>query len=643
MQPHPTKPCTYAPPTEFAEKARWRPGKEFDALYADAAKDPEKFWAAMATAVDWERPWSKVLEWNAPDAKWFVGARVNASVQCLDRHLSSRGDKTAIVFEAEDGTVRELTYRELARETCRLANALEALGAKAGDTAAIYMPLVPEAVVAMLACARLGVTHSVIFAGFSAHAVRDRVVDANSRFVLTADVGYRKGEALPLVQTVAEAVEGVHCVERVVVLRRTTDPLPASLGARAVDWGTVTASQPDRHLPRAFDAEHPLFILYTSGTTGKPKGIVHSTGGYLVGAITTTKYVFDLRDDDRYWCTADIGWITGHTYVVYGVLGLGGTVLLYEGNLMYPSAERFWSMIDRHRVTILYTAPTAIRGFMRLGDDGPAKFRFDSLRLLGSVGEPINPEAWAWYHRVVGRGRCPIVDTWWQTETGAHMITPIPGVTPLKPGSATRPFPGILADVVDDEGRSCPPNVSGYLVVRGPWPSMLRGIHGDRARFVETYWSQFPGMYFTGDGAYRDDEGYFWISGRIDDVLNVSGHRLGTAEIESALVSHPSVAEAAAVGRPDELKGQAVVAFVIPKEAALANADWKALEEELKRHVAKEIGAIARPDAIHFTKQLPKTRSGKILRRLLKNLAAGQTGGGDTTTLENATLVELLN
>ena len=625
------------PPPEGFSKAAWQgDSASYQKLWSSSQEDPIGFWQTAAENIHWFQKWQKVLQWDEPFSKWFVGARTNAAYNCLDRHLEKHGDKTALLFEGEDGKVDTWTYRRLHSEVCRLSNVIEKdLKLKAGDTATIYLPLMPEAIVAMLACARVGVVHSVIFAGFAAHAIRDRVLDAESKVIFTTDIGYRRGQILELKQTVDAAVTETPCVKSVVVLRRRDT---TKLGPKDLDWKDLLSRQTPEHTAQPFDAEQPLFYLYTSGTTGKPKGIVHTTGGYLVGTATTAKWVFDLKPDDIYWCTADIGWITGHSYVVYGLLANAATCLIYEGNLMYPDAGRIWEIIDKHKATILYTAPTAIRSFMRAGDAVPAKYSLKSLRLLGTVGEPINPEAWMWYHTQIGKGRCPIVDTWWQTETGAILISALPGVTSLKPGSATRPFPGIKADIVDEKGNSCGPNEGGYLVIRHPWPSMLRTIHKDPNRFKETYWNKFKGLYFTGDGAHKDQDGYFWIKGRVDDVINVSGHRLGTMEIESALVSHPSVAEAAVVGRPDELKGQSIVAFVTPRDGS----DLKDLQKKLKDHVVQEIGSIARPDEIKFTKTLPKTRSGKIMRRLLKDLAAGKEITGDTTTLENPGLVEFI-
>ncbi len=630
----------FKPSDNFAKNAGMGDPIAFEKIRQSAEKDPVGFWTEQAHNLHWFKKWDKAFEWNEPFAKWFTGGKINASYNCLDRHLGTPTEnKLAIIWEGEDGEVVNLTYKQLHTKVCELANVFETqLGLKTGDTAAIYLPLVPEAVIAMLACARIGVAHSVIFAGFASHAIRDRVNDADSKLIITADIGYRKGQTLHLLEIVREAVKETPCVKNVLVLKRKKE---TALNGKEVDWTNATAQASKTHQAKELDAEQPLFFLYTSGTTGKPKGIVHTTGGYLVGTNLTARWVFDLKPSDVYWCTADIGWVTGHSYVVYGILSNGMTSLLYEGNLVHPHPGRIWELVDKHKVTILYTAPTAIRSFMRLGDDLPKKYKLDSLRLLGSVGEPINPEAWMWYYTLIGKERCPIVDTWWQTETGAIMISAVPGVTTLKPGSATKPFPGILADVVTEEGVSCKPNEGGYLVIKHPWPSMLRAIHKDPERFKETYWSKYKGMYFAGDGAQKDKDGYFWIMGRVDDVLNVSGHRLGTTEIESALVSHPQVAEAAVVGRPDDLKGQAVVAFVTPR-AIDDKVDMKDLAKRLKEHVVKEIGAIARPDDIKFTKSLPKTRSGKIMRRLLKDLAAGKQITGDTTTLENPGLVELI-
>ncbi len=630
---------TFSPSKSFTEQAHINDSDSYQKIWEESQKYPERFWEKEALSLDWHEKWHTTHEWKEPFSKWFLGGKINVSYNCLDRHLPERKDKLAFIWEGEDGSVRKFTYQDLYEEVSQLANAMEKeLHLKAGDTAAIYMPLIPEAIIAMLACARIGVAHSIVFAGFSATSLKDRIQDAESKVVFTADIGYRRGQVLDLIKTVREATAECPSVVKTVLLRR--DSL-TSLAGNEIDWKILTTNQSRQHTAEAFDSEHPLFYLYTSGTTGKPKGIVHSSGGYLVGISVTAKWVFDLKEEDIYWCTADIGWITGHSYVVYGLLSNGATSVIYEGGPLHPHPGRVWEIIDKHQITILYTAPTAIRAFMRAGDEYPQKYRLDSLRLLGSVGEPINPEAWIWYHQQIGKGRCPIVDTWWQTETGSILIAPIPGVTILKPGSATKPFPGIVADIVNEEGNSCAANEGGYLIIRHPWPSMLRTIHKNPERFKEQYWSKFKGMYFTGDGAHRDEQGYFWIKGRVDDVINVSGHRLGTMEIESALVSHPRVAEAAVVGRPDELKGQSIVAFVIPRDSG-EKINTQSLQQELKTHVAKEIGSLARPDEIIFTKILPKTRSGKIMRRFLKDLASGKEISGDTTTLENPGLIELI-
>jgi acetyl-CoA synthetase len=629
----------FPPPPEFQKKAHIKSLDEYRALYKRSVEDPEGFWAEQAATLEWTRKWDRVLEWNAPFAKWFVNGALNLSENCLDRHVAGpRKDKTAIIWEGEPGEVRRLTYAELLKEVCRFANVLKGLGVKKGDRVGIYMPMIPEAAVAMLACTRIGATHSVVFGGFSAEAVRDRMNDAEARLIVTADGGYRRGAVVPLKANVDAALAACPTVKHVVVVKRTGQEVPMQAG-RDVWWHEQVEKASAECAPEALDSEHPLFILYTSGTTGKPKGVVHSTGGYLLQVALTTKYVFDLQDEDVYWCTADIGWVTGHSYVVYGPLCIGATTLMYEGAPNHPGPDRFWSIVERHQATIFYTAPTAIRAFLRWGDQWPKKHDLTSLRLLGTVGEPINPEAWMWYRRVIGGERCPIVDTWWQTETGAIMITPLPGAIPTKPGSGTLPFFGVVAEVVDKDGQPVPANVGGYLVIQKPWPSMLRTIYGDPERYVEQYWKRFPGIYFTGDGARRDQDGYFWIMGRVDDVINVAGHRLGTMEIESALVSHPKVAEAAVVGRPDELKGSALVCFVTPRSGSTAD---EALRTELKGHVVKEIGALARPDDIRFTEALPKTRSGKIMRRLLRDIAAGKATVGDTTTLEDYSVLAKL-
>jgi acetyl-CoA synthetase len=574
-----------------------------------------------------------------PHAKWFESGQLNVAENCLDRHLTSgRANKAALIFEGEPGDVRTLTYRQLHQEVCKAANALVELGLKKGDRVAIYLPMVPEAAIAMLACARLGVIHTVIFGGFSSEAIKDRVNDCQARVIITADGGWRRGKIVELKSNVDRALAGTPSVEHVIVLKRTGQEV-AMTADRDLWWHEVVASKSPLHKAAAFGAEHPLYILYTSGSTGKPKGVLHSSAGYLLGVTLTMKYVFDLKEDDVYFCTADVGWVTGHSYVVYGPLSSGATVLMYEGAPNHPEPDRFWDLIDRHHATILYTAPTAIRAFMRWGEEYVKRHRLDSLRLLGSVGEPINPEAWRWYHTVIGKKRCPIVDTWWQTETGMIMVTPLPGVTPLKPGSCAVPFFGVVPKVLDEQGRDVPRGSGGRLFLAKPWPSMLRTLWGDDARFKKQYWSELPGYYFAGDGARFDKDGYLWVVGRIDDVLNVSGHRIGTAEVESAIVSHHSVAEAAVVGRPDEMKGQALVCFVTLKNGVTASA---ALKEEIRAHVAKEIGSLARPDDVRFAAGLPKTRSGKIMRRILKEIASGGAVKGDITTLEDFSVVATL-
>jgi acetyl-CoA synthetase len=630
----------FKPSAEFKGQANLGSFAKYRKLYAESVNAPEKFWARQAREnLLWRRPFKQVLQWKLPHSKWFTGGYLNVAENCLDRHLGThRENKAAIIFEGEPGDVRTLTYRQLHREVCKFANGLESLGLKRGDRAAIYLPMVPEAAVAMLACARLGVVHTVIFGGFSSEAIKDRVNDCQAKLIITADGGWRRGRVIELKASVDRAVPNTPTVQHVVVLKRCGNEIAMTEG-RDLWWHELMARASATHRARAHESETPLFILYTSGSTGKPKGVLHTTAGYLLGVTLTMKYVFDLKDTDIYWCTADIGWVTGHSYVVYGPLANGATVFMYEGAPNHPEPDRFWDIIDRHGVTIFYTAPTAIRAFMRWGDEFVKRHHLSSLRLLGTVGEPINPEAWMWYHRTIGRKRCPIVDTWWQTETGAIMVTPLPGVTPTKPGSATLPFFGVVAKVVDEAGAEVPRNTGGRFVITRPWPSMLRTLWGDDERFKRQYWSELPGMYFTGDGARQDQDGYFWIVGRIDDVLNVAGHRIGTAEVESALVSHPSVAEAAVVGRPDDLKGQALVAFVTVKSGIQPN---DALKEELRNHVAKEIGSLAKPDNIRFAAGLPKTRSGKIMRRILKEIAAGGTVKGDTTTLEDFSVVATL-
>ena len=628
---------SFPPPAEFAKLAHVKSAAEYEAMYARAAADPEGFWAEIAGALSWAAPWTQVLDWKLPDAKWFVGGTLNAAVNCVDRHAASwRKNKAAIIFEGEPGDTRVLTYGQLHREVCKAANALTALGVKSGDFVAIYLPMIPEAAIAMLACARIGAPHTVVFGGFSAEALRDRVADAKAKVVITADGGWRRGAIVPLKDNVDKAVEG-SAVAQVLVVRRCGNPI--AWNARDVWWHEAVETASPRHTAEAFDSEHTLFTLYTSGTTGKPKGILHTTGGYLTHAAYTTKLVFDLRDEDVFWCTADIGWVTGHSYVVYGPLANGATVMMYEGAPNQPQPDRLWQLVEKWGATILYTAPTAIRACMRWGDQWPAAHDLSSLRLLGSVGEPINPEAWMWYREKIGGNRCPIVDTWWQTETGGIMISPLPGATATKPGSATRPLPGIAADVVQKDGTACKANEGGYLVIKQPWPSMLRTIFGDHERFVTTYFTEVEGCYFAGDGARKDPDGYFWVMGRVDDVINVAGHRLSTMEVESALVSHPKVAEAAVVGRADDLKGQAIVAFVTPRMGVAGD---DALAKELRAHVVSQIGALARPEEIRFAEALPKTRSGKIMRRLLREVASGSTARGDTTTLEDQGVLERL-
>ncbi|MGZ5438089.1 MAG: acetate--CoA ligase [Pyrinomonadaceae bacterium] len=630
----------FNPPAAFSATAHIKSMEELEALRAEAAADPEKFWARMAESeLDWFKKWDTVLKWEAPQAQWFIGGKTNISHNCLDRHLSNwRRNKAALIWEGEPGDARTLTYQQLHTEVCRFANVLKKIGVKKGDRVALYMPLIPELAISMLACARIGATHSVVFGGFSSTALIDRINDAQCNLVVTADGGWRRGNEVKLKPAVDEALKQTPSVKNCIVVKRTGSAIHMESG-RDHWWHellqTVDANCPAEEL----DSEHPLFILYTSGTTGKPKGILHTTGGYLLQAHLTAKWVFDLKDEDVYWCTADIGWVTGHSYVVYGPLSNGATVLMYEGAPNWPEPDRFWDIIERHKVNTLYTAPTAIRAFIKWGEQWPLKHDLSSLRLLGTVGEPINPEAWMWYHRVIGKERCPIVDTWWQTETGAIMITPLPGATPTKPGSGTKPFPGIDGDVMTRDGKPVGANEGGYLVIKKPWPSMLRTIYGDDERYQQQYWSQIPGVYFAGDGARKDEDGYFWIMGRIDDVINVAGHRLGTAEIESALVSHAAVAEAAVVAKPDDLKGSAIVAFVTLEGDRIAS---EPLKEELRQHVAKEIGALARPDDLRFADALPKTRSGKIMRRLLREIATSGSVAGDVTTLEDFSVLEKL-
>ncbi len=637
----------FEPSEAFRKQARVQSTEEYKKLYEQSLKDPEAFWREQTKDLVWRKTWSRFQEWDLPKAKFFAGAQLNITESCLDRHLGTDvRTKAAIVFEGERGDTRTLTYFELHREVVRMSASLLDLGVKAGDRIAIYMGMLPETVIAMLACARVGATHSVIFGGFSADALRDRINDCGARFLLTQDAAWRRGNIVPLKQMADKALEQTPSIEKAIVLRRIgAEKAPVEMrSGRDIWWHELpepsAASLAKAKTPDAFDAEHPLFILYTSGSTGKPKGVLHTTAGYLAGVHVTSKYVFDLKPSDLYWCTADVGWVTGHSYIVYGPLSCGASCLVYEGAPNFPDPGRFWQVIEKHGVTILYTAPTAIRAFIRWGDQYPQQSDLSSLRLLGSVGEPINPEAWTWYHRVIGGGRCPIVDTWWQTETGAIMMTTLPGACFSKPSSTGLPLFGVEAQIVKDDGKPLGPNEGGKLVIKRPWPSMARTLWGDDARFKAVYWEPIPGVYFTGDGARCDEDGYYWVIGRIDDVLNVAGHRIGTAEIESALVSHPAVAEAAAVGKPDDLKGQALVVFVTLKAGQAAGVD---LKKKLTEHIEKEIGKFARPDQIRFTDALPKTRSGKIMRRLLKEIASGALETqGDTSTLEDLAVLAKL-
>ncbi|HUE76057.1 MAG TPA: acetate--CoA ligase [Chloroflexota bacterium] len=623
------------PPPDFVARANARD----PSIYQRAQEDPVAFWGEQASRLDWFKPWQQVLDWDPPRAKWFVGGELNVSYNCVDRHLATwRRNKAALIWEGEPGDSRVLTYRDLYREVNQAAVALKRLGVQTGDRVAIYMPMIPELPIAMLACARIGAPHSVIFGGFSAESIRDRVNDCQAKLVITADAGYRRGNIVPLKDNVDEAIKECPSIEKVLVVRRVGERVHRAHmhSGRDVWWHEeMDASGAEICPPEPLDSEHPLYILYTSGTTGKPKGLLHTSAGYLLGTATTHQLVFDLKEEDVYFCTADIGWVTGHSYIVYGPLANGATSVMYEGAPDYPDRDRFWSIIEKYGATILYTAPTAIRAFMRWGSEHPAKHDLSTLRLLGTVGEPINPEAWMWYYTNIGGERCPVVDTWWQTETGMILIAPLPGLVALKPGSATRTFPGVAADVVNDAGESVPDNTGGNLILRKPWPAMARTIWGDDDRFVQQYWSKYPGNYLTGDGARRDEDGYFWLLGRVDDVLNVAGHRIGTMEVESALVSHPSVAEAAVIGISHDLKGQAIAAFVTPRLGVTADEN---LVGELKQQVATKIGPIARPDKIFFTAELPKTRSAKIMRRLLRDIAEGRVIG-DTTTLTDPTVL----
>jgi acetyl-CoA synthetase len=633
----------FEPRTEFQEHARIRSRQDYERLYRESLDTPDTFYKRETKDLVFRKPWSQVLEWKLPHARWFTGAELNITESCLDRHLETlTAEKRAIVWESEPGETRSLTYTELHERVVELAAALRGLGVNKGDRVAIYMGMVPEVVIGMLACARIGAPHTVVFGGFAAESLRDRINDCQAKVVLTQDGAWRRGNVVPLKATVDKALESAKSVEKVLVFRRL-DPEIAAIEmkpGRDLDWEeAVRSADPKLGAPEIVDAEHPLFILYTSGSTGKPKGVLHTTAGYLAGTHITTKYVFDLKDDDVYWCTADVGWVTGHSYIVYGPLSNGATCVLYEGAPNQPDWGRFWKIIEKHKVTILYTAPTAIRAFIRQGTEWLSKADLSSLRLLGTVGEPINPEVWVWYWENVGKGRCPIVDTWWQTETGAIMLTTLPGAQFSKPGSTGLPFFGVEPDIVNKRAESCGPNQGGLLVIRRPWPSMLRTVWGDDERYQKQYFSEIPGMYFTGDGARRDEDGYYHVVGRIDDVLNVAGHRIGTAEIESALVSHRGVAEAAAVGRPDELKGQALVVFVTLKPG---HEPGPAMKQALMEHVASEIGKFARPDDVRFADGLPKTRSGKIMRRLLKDIAAGREAQGDISTLEDLNVLASL-
>ncbi|HEU4793079.1 MAG TPA: acetate--CoA ligase [Nitrolancea sp.] len=628
----------YPPPPEFAARAV---ANDPD-VYERARRNPEGFWAEIAGELDWDEPWQRVLDWNPPWTQWFAGGKLNASYNCVDRHAKGeRRNKPALIWEGEPGDERTLTYEDLYGEVNKAALMLQSLGVEKGDRVAVYLPMIPELPIVLLACARIGAPHSVVFGGFSPDSLADRINDCEAKVLITADGGYRRGKVVPLKENSDQALEQTPGIERVVVVERIGVEYPVDMQPeRDIWWHDAMAQVAGSYCPpEPVDAEHPLYILYTSGTTGKPKGVLHTTGGYLVGTYLTTKWVFDLKEDDIYWCTADIGWVTGHSYIVYGPLANGATVVMYEGAPDFPDKDRFWDIVERRKVTILYTAPTSIRSFMRCGTEYPEMHDLSSLRLLGTVGEPINPEAWMWYYQHIGGERCPVVDTWWQTETGMIMITPLPGLTTLRPGSATKPLPGIEPDIVDEQGNPVPDGQGGYLVMRRPWPAMFRTIWGDPDRYVAQYFSKYgPATYVTGDGAKRDDEGNYWLLGRVDDVLNVAGHRLGTMELESALVSHPSVAEAAVIGVTHEIKGQGIAAFVTARIGVDANAD---LIQELRQHVAEKIGPIARPDQIYFTAELPKTRSAKIMRRLLRDIAEGRVLG-DTTTLTDVTVIEMI-
>ncbi len=629
---------TFAPPATFSANAHISSEQQYEAMWNRAKDDPAGFWGEMAGNLDWFRRWDSVLQGHMPDTKWFVGGKINASYNCLDRHCKGPNrNKAAIIWEGEPGDTRVLRYQDLHREVCKFANVLKKLGVQTGDRVTLYMPMIPELTIAMLACARIGAVHSIIFGGFSADAVADRNNDAQAKVIVTADGGWRRGKEVPLKAAVDASMDKSPSVEKVVVVRRSggdVDMVPD----RDFWWHELMEGMSADCDPVQLDSEHPLFILYTSGSTGKPKGVMHTTAGYLLGTMMTSKWVFDLKEDDTYWCTADIGWITGHSYICYGPLSNGATVVMYEGAPNWPDEGRFWEMIEKYKVSIFYTAPTAIRAFIKWGNQWPEKYDLSSLRLLGSVGEPINPEAWMWYHRVIGQERCPIVDTWWQTETGSIMISPLPGVTATKPGSCARPLPGVVPDIVTRDGQSLGQNEGGLLVMRQPWPSMLRTLYGDHERFKQTYFHDIPGCYFAGDGARHDEDGYIWVMGRVDDVINVSGHRLSTMEVESALVAHAKVAEAAVVGFPHELKGEGICCFVSLKSGE-GDED---LKKQLIQHVRHTIGALATPDQIRFATALPKTRSGKIMRRLLRDIAAGRESTQDTSTLEDLNVMAKL-
>ncbi|WP_237228067.1 acetate--CoA ligase [Rubinisphaera sp. JC750] len=628
----------FPPPAEFMPRVSFKTEAEYQQAWDRAKDDPAGFWGELANEnLTWDEPFKETMSGEMPETKWFQGGQLNASAQCLDRHLEKHGNKAAIIWEGEPGDVRVLRYQDLHREVCRFSNVLKRMGVEKGDRITLYMPMVPELAIAMLACARIGATHSIIFGGFSSDAVAERNNDAQAKLVITADAGWRRGKEVPLKSAVDESLEKSPTVEKVIVYQRTGADV-TMVPDRDYWWHELMENESADCDPTPVDSEHPLFILYTSGSTGKPKGVLHTTAGYMLGAMMTTRWVFDLSETDTYWCTADIGWITGHSYVVYGPLANGATTVMYEGAPNWPDEGRFWELVEKYRVSLFYTAPTAIRAFMKWGDQWPEKADLSSLRLLGTVGEPINPEAWMWYHRVIGQEKCPIVDTWWQTETGGIMITPLPGITTTKPGSCTKPLPGVVPAIVDDQGTELGENEGGLLVMTQPWPHMLRTLYGDHDRFLETYFSKISGRYFAGDGARKDEDGYYWVMGRVDDVLNVSGHRLSTMEVESALVGHDDVTEAAVVGFPHDLKGEGICCFVTLK----GGEGSEEVRKELIQHVRKQIGAIATPDQIRFAAALPKTRSGKIMRRLLRDIAAGRESAGDTTTLEDYTVLATL-